>query len=44
MDRWENTDLKRLASGVQLPSLATKSLTFNNVPLVLDPIHRMDIS
>jgi hypothetical protein len=29
--------------GGSTPSLATKSLTFNNVPLVLNPIHRMDI-
>ena len=30
--------------GGSTPSLATKSFTFNRLPRVLDPIHRVDIS
>ncbi len=30
--------------GGSTPSLAPKSLTFNDLPLILNPIHRVDIS
>lgn len=43
---WETLEmsvLKRLAAGVQLPPWALKSLTFNNLPIIVNAIHRGDI-
>ena len=36
--------LKRLASGVQLPPWPPKSLIFNNLQTILNPVHRADVS